>query len=990
MPEYHQRTCSGATSNDCTSCPQERYLYDGVCNLSCPDGFFANISNNSCFPCSNSCLTCFGNSSNNCTSCFSGQFILHSECFSICPINYYADNSSNTCNLCDSTCFECYGQLKNNCLSCIDPTIYILNNGYCLHENCLLNQYFDQNQLSCQNCSSNCKTCNGPNSNNCLDCYENYVMFEINECQIPTNVYFSAFALKNPTDFELKIMNESQLSSFSTYFDHCNSTTTFTISNFVNGLYNYSLQRINTTDFKLSLTFTDNIYADTSYLIITLNNSFDNTIKLINQTAKILLLPFQLCSDYATYYENQICYPKVLIDYTWMKGENFNDILLLFSQTNYNTSTLNPILVNAFKSNVFYIVKTSSSSLNFDYEFQVNADSVLIVFNFNDSQFVKQDFSLKMNETQLFTVKDSQKIYIVRKVLVFTILNDYFQPSQKNLMAKTQTVTNDGMTATSVLLYIAFGLNSKSTYAIKGILLTHLYYLSKFVNIMFPLNARMIFSNFSQNAYFIKREIYQISSIELLLYGLPQIFVSFDITIYIINEILNDYILIFLFWGLAILFLKFEKFKFRCQKIVIFLRTLFHWNLLISTCMSKYVVTAFYTLVCMRFGFYFSKLNTFLTLLFFCYIILLPLHLLKVILLMSTNPKITSPIPTTEERRKMLRSSNNMQETMTQPNFGLSPKKSKFYNNKSMDFTAPSSKKIIVWEKFGDHRNSTFKTIVKNNKLDESPSPEKITIKPYISKFNDVNKIIPWESMVDYNTPYLPVHKRSMDAPDSNDSLDSKPNLFKNDKKIQTNDSITSNSMIYNIPPNLSNSKQIIIKSSKIFICFHIFRSIYGYLYDIKDMHGYKVTYGVLIRDFKLDSHNQYQIFIDFTRFFLVSFTVVILYGYAFLQMTIISFINLIYLIHMVSSQPFKKKIDFSFSVFNELCLNSGFSAVFILSFLDLQEKTEIDLRINLGWVYVFSYIFLLVSLVFFSAFKVIHGLKTVWTKVFKKNKISP
>ena len=74
----------------------------------------------------------------------------------------------------------------------------------------------------------------------------------------------------------------------------------------------------------------------------------------------------------------------------------------------------------------------------FDYIFQINPDSMLIIFNFMDSNFTNQDFELKQTETKLFSVKDSQKISIVKKTLCFTILNDYFDRDQKDLMENAQ------------------------------------------------------------------------------------------------------------------------------------------------------------------------------------------------------------------------------------------------------------------------------------------------------------------------------------------------------------------------------------------------------------------------------------------------------------------------------------------------------------------------------------------------------------------------
>ena len=191
-------------------------------------------------------------------------------------------------------------------------------------------------------------------------------------------------------------------------------------------------------------------------------------------------------------------------------------------------------------------------------------------------------------------------------------------------MASTKSTTENGFIAVTILYYISYGLNPKSTFAIKGILLTHLFQLSKFLEIMFPLNARLIFSNFSKNAYFVKQDIFEANPLKYLLHGLPQLFLSYNVSLFLFNEIINQYIVVSIFLGIGLLLLIFDgKNKIFCGRIFSFLQSLFVWNLLISYCSSLYVETAFYTFVCLRFGFFFSKFNTFLTIFSICYLILL-------------------------------------------------------------------------------------------------------------------------------------------------------------------------------------------------------------------------------------------------------------------------------------------------------------------------------------------------------------------------------
>lgn len=152
----------------------------------------------------------------------------------------------------------------------------------------------------------------------------------------------------------------------------------------------------------------------------------------------------------------------------------------------------------------------------------------------------------------------------------------------------------------------------------------------------------------------------------------------------------------------------------------------------------------------------------------------------------------------------------------------------------------------------------------------------------------------------------------------------------------------------------------------------------------IRNNRNYQGKYHVLIRDFKSNHYNQYQIINFIARIFLISVTVVILYGYAFLQMTIISIINLIYLVQIFSFKPYRKKFDFYFSMFNEICLNGGFFASYILAFLDIKRNLDLSMRIDLGWVYVFSYISLLISLMCGSAVKIFYSIKSIFRLIKK------
>ncbi len=56
------------------------YLDENRCISSCPQSWVADNYNNSCVPCSNSCLTCFGINFDNCNSCLDGNYLLNFHC----------------------------------------------------------------------------------------------------------------------------------------------------------------------------------------------------------------------------------------------------------------------------------------------------------------------------------------------------------------------------------------------------------------------------------------------------------------------------------------------------------------------------------------------------------------------------------------------------------------------------------------------------------------------------------------------------------------------------------------------------------------------------------------------------------------------------------------------------------------------------------------------------------------------------------------------
>ena len=142
--------------------------------------------------CHETCKTCSGSSSAQCTSCYiDATLTTNSNC--VCNLNHKAATvPSNTCTtaicttcdltLCHSDCTTCDGITSTNCLSCSLPLF--LNNKQCLSicpiplwgdsstNKCETKCPQSQNPTSrtCVDCDSSCLTCFGPSPENCLSC----------------------------------------------------------------------------------------------------------------------------------------------------------------------------------------------------------------------------------------------------------------------------------------------------------------------------------------------------------------------------------------------------------------------------------------------------------------------------------------------------------------------------------------------------------------------------------------------------------------------------------------------------------------------------------------------------------------------------------------------------------------------------------------------------------------------------------------------------
>ncbi|CDW89486.1 UNKNOWN [Stylonychia lemnae] len=173
MCHYSCETCSGNGPSNCLTCATG-FLQNGAqCVKACDDNQFT--INGTCMNCDSKCATCFGIQDNQCYSCnensvtLLGYYYLDDTCYTQCPEGYYPDENKKQCIKCNSKCASCISETY--CTSCIYGP-YQLNNGECTYFTCLDTQYRSiRPTLSCFECDSSCKTCQGHSKLDCLSCF---------------------------------------------------------------------------------------------------------------------------------------------------------------------------------------------------------------------------------------------------------------------------------------------------------------------------------------------------------------------------------------------------------------------------------------------------------------------------------------------------------------------------------------------------------------------------------------------------------------------------------------------------------------------------------------------------------------------------------------------------------------------------------------------------------------------------------------------------
>ncbi|KAM3849768.1 proprotein convertase subtilisin/kexin type 5-like, partial [Diretmus argenteus] len=164
----------------CLSCEDGYYQLGTDCHRSCPDGTYANDTM-VCAPCEDPrCVNC---DQSQCYWCGKGFYISDGECVQHCREDFFVDEEGQECEPCHRACRTCGGPNYDDCDSCEDG--FTLKAGECLDDRDFAScpdKYFRNSKGECERCHSSCKTCSAPGKEDCNSCDSGHLLTRQQSC----------------------------------------------------------------------------------------------------------------------------------------------------------------------------------------------------------------------------------------------------------------------------------------------------------------------------------------------------------------------------------------------------------------------------------------------------------------------------------------------------------------------------------------------------------------------------------------------------------------------------------------------------------------------------------------------------------------------------------------------------------------------------------------------------------------------------------------
>jgi hypothetical protein len=169
------KQCAANNLNECFDC-KESFLFNKLCQVTCPEGYHADPKSKKCVQCQTNCKRC---DQTGCLECMNDFYFMEGtkscincrEPFTIIP--------PGVCSSCRvEGCLQCITGKSDVCSTC--QVGFTKFNDKCIRE-CPVNMY--KSGTECKSCSSNCLKCD--NDNTCSTCEPGYINFNkfcVKEC----------------------------------------------------------------------------------------------------------------------------------------------------------------------------------------------------------------------------------------------------------------------------------------------------------------------------------------------------------------------------------------------------------------------------------------------------------------------------------------------------------------------------------------------------------------------------------------------------------------------------------------------------------------------------------------------------------------------------------------------------------------------------------------------------------------------------------------
>lgn len=154
-------TCS-VTAENCTSsnCSANYFYLNNSCLTTCPDNYYADVTQRQCIKCTAGCQSCFSSGLNSCTKCSplangTSYFlqINQTTCGPLCNPEEYQFILTLQCVACNPVCASCTSY--SVCQSCqsLNGVAYYLDSNTCIIK-CPSIKFGQLSNFTCLNCPS--------------------------------------------------------------------------------------------------------------------------------------------------------------------------------------------------------------------------------------------------------------------------------------------------------------------------------------------------------------------------------------------------------------------------------------------------------------------------------------------------------------------------------------------------------------------------------------------------------------------------------------------------------------------------------------------------------------------------------------------------------------------------------------------------------------------------------------------------------------------